>query len=299
MIFKTRSNIDDVLWNNCVANSINSLVYANTWYLDAVVENWGAYVWEERDVYTAVFPIPNGSKFGVKYVYPPFFIQQLGVFSVNDDIPELTKEALSKLNKDVKFTELNLNWKSEIGDQKTNVVLSLNKPYNDLLSEFSTNHKRNIKKAQKKKYKYNSDIAVQTIVDNFRNDKGVEIVTLEDNDYKNFINLCLIAKKKEVLVTRGVFKGEVLITGAVFMKFGKRLVFLFSGNSNEGKTSGGLFNLLNLVIEEFAGSELILDFEGSTNEGLARFYKGFGGEEECYYFYKQNNLSTVLKWLKK
>ncbi len=299
MIFKSRSNINDELWDNCVANSINSLVYANTWYLDAIVENWDAYVWEEEGVYTAVFPIPNRSKFGLKYVYPPFFIQQLGLFSINDNIEDYTKVALAQLELDFKFTELSLNWKSKQGEIKTNVVLSLNKSYDDLLTGFSTNHKRNIKKAQKANHSYKSDIEVDSIVNNFRNDKGAEISTLKESDYKSFLKLCSIAKEKQTLITRGIFENDVLITGAVLMKFEKRLIFLFSGNSSEGKASGGLFNLLNLVIEEFAGSDLLLDFEGSMNEGLARFYKGFGGEEECYYFYKNNNLPTVLKWLKK
>ena len=119
MIFKSRSNINDVLWNKCIANSINSLVYANTWYLDAVTENWDAYVWETEFEYTAVFPIPNKSKLGLKYVYPPFFIQQLGLFSTDDNIEEYTRLVLAQIEIDFKFTELNLNWKSNFGQVKT------------------------------------------------------------------------------------------------------------------------------------------------------------------------------------
>jgi hypothetical protein len=299
MIFKSRANINEELWNNCIANSINSLVYANTWYLDAIVENWDAYVWEKNGAYLAVFPIPNRNKFGVKYIYPPFFIQQLGLFSINDNIEVLAKEAIDQLEIDFKFTEINLNWRNNQGDKKVNVVLSLSKDYKDLLLGFSNNHKRNIKKSEKYNYDYKSNVKVKSIVRNFRNDRGADISTLKDKDYLDFINLCDIAEEKGVLETRGVFENEVLITGAVFMKYGNRLIFLFSGNSKEGKTSGGLFNLLNLVIKEYADFDLLLDFEGSTNEGLERFYKGFGGVEECYYFYKKNNLPKVLKWLKK
>ncbi len=299
MIFKSRSNINDVLWNKCIANSINSLVYANTWYLDAVTENWDAYVWETEFEYTAVFPIPNKSKLGLKYVYPPFFIQQLGLFSTDDNIEEYTRLVLTQIEIDFKFTELNLNWKSNFGQVKTNIILSLDKHYIELLAGFSNNHKRNLKKAQKKPFTYNSNINVASIISNFRNNKGAEVLTLNSHDYQNLINLCSIADHEKVLVTRGLFNENGLITGAVFMKYGKRLVFLFSGNSPEGKASGGLFNLLNLVIKEFSGSDMILDFEGSNNKGLARFYKGFGGEEENYYFFKKNNLPKVLKWFKK
>ena len=299
MILKSRSNINDLLWDNCIANSINSLVYANTWYLDAMAETWDAYIWGDEFVYRAVFPIPNKSKFGLKYIYPPFFIQQLGLFSLDDNIEEYTKLVLAQLEIDFKFIELNLNWKSNFGDRKTNIILSLNKSYDFLLSGFSNNHKRNLKKAQKNIFNYKAAVKVDLIVHTFRNNRGADISTLETSDYQRFINLCSVADSKKLLITRGLFNNDILITGAVFMKFGKRLIFLFSGNSPEGKASGGLFNLLNLVIKEFADSDMLLDFEGSTNKGLARFYKGFGGDEECYYFYKKNNLPKVLKWLKK
>ena len=129
-----------------------------------------------------------------------------------------------------------------------NVILSLNKSYDFLFSGFSNNHKRNLKKAQKTLFNYKSDVKVDSIVHTFRNNKGADILTLETNDYKRFINLCLVADSKQLLITRGLYSNDILITGAVFMKFGKRLIFLFSGNSPEGKASGGLFNLLNLVI---------------------------------------------------
>ena len=72
MIFKSRAHINDELWNSCIANAVNSLVYGTTWYLDAIIKNWDAFIWEEDGRYMAVFPIPNRSKLGVKYVYPPF-----------------------------------------------------------------------------------------------------------------------------------------------------------------------------------------------------------------------------------
>tara|TARA_B100000795_G_scaffold268890_1_gene256807 strand:+ start:3683 stop:4582 length:900 start_codon:yes stop_codon:yes gene_type:complete len=299
MIFKSRSNINDKLWNNCIASAINSLVYATTWYLDALIESWDAFVWEKEGIYIAVFPIPNRSRFGINYVYPPFFIQQLGVFSTVGNIENYTEEVLFLLEDKYNFIELNLNWKSGKGEERTNLILKLNKSFDQLKQNFSSNHKRNIKKSKKHNFIYRANIEVAHIIKNFRIDKGAEISIFREQDYHNFLNLCEVARNQSLLITRGLFEGDKLISGAVFIKFGNRLIFLFSGNSDKGKVSGGLFNLLNLVIEEFSGSNLILDFEGSSDEGLKRFYAGFGGNEENYFFYKKNNLPKVVKWLKK
>lgn len=73
---------------------------------------------------------------------------------------------------------------------------------------------------------------------------------------------------------------------------------MFSGNSQRGKDVGALFFLLNSVVKKYAKSGFMLDFEGSQNEGLQRFYKGFGATEENYRFYKVNNLPSILKRFK-
>ncbi len=83
------------------------------------------------------------------------------------------------------------------------------------------------------------------------------------------------------------------------MKFKSRIIFLFSGNSKQGKDSGALFFLLDAVIKMYAKSGFVLDLEGSQNEGLNRFYTGFGALEENYRFLKVNNLPRPIKRFKK
>jgi hypothetical protein len=57
--------------------------------------------------------------------------------------------------------------------------------------------------------------------------------------------------------------------------------------------------LFHQIISEFAGTPLILDFEGSDLPGVARFYQKFGAQNQPYFFFKSNRLPTGIKWLKK
>ncbi len=45
--------------------------------------------------------------------------------------------------------------------------------------------------------------------------------------------------------------------------------------------------------------DLILDFEGSSIPGLARFYKGFGANPSNFFLLKYNNLPFPFKYFKK
>ena len=72
------------------------------------------------------------------------------------------------------------------------------------------------------------------------------------------------------------------------MKYHDRLTFLFSGNSEAGKSCQAMTFLLDQVIREFAGRMGVLDFEGSDDDNLARFYLGFGSIEKKYPSYTKN-----------
>ncbi len=84
-------NIDKKKWDNCIAHANNSLIYAYSYYLDAMSENWNALVMND---YEAVMPLTWAKKFGFRYLRQPVFTQQLGIFgniSFEKNITELFK----------------------------------------------------------------------------------------------------------------------------------------------------------------------------------------------------------------
>jgi hypothetical protein len=52
------------------------------------------------------------------------------------------------------------------------------------------------------------------------------------------------------------------------------------------------------IIFLFAEHRMVLDFEGSEIEGIARFFKSFGAEKRNYYRYKRNRLPWLLRIFK-
>ena len=56
--------------------------------------------------------------------------------------------------------------------------------------------------------------------------------------------------------------------------------------------------LIDRLIHEFAGTGLILDFEGSDVEGISHFYRNFGGVDQPYFFMKYNELPYFIKKIK-
>lgn len=287
IIYVKRSNIDIDKYNNCIANSSQCRVYAYSWYLDVVADNWGALILGD---YQAVMPLPWKKKYMLKYVSQPYFCQQLGVFSLN----KLTEEMMSLIAKSIpkSFVKINLQFNSFSNINslklipKENYILNLNKEYNLLKKQFSKGRKHAIKVSEKLELRI-TEIHIKEIFEVTKKYYSKELFIekqfqILSDLYLNFSN------KIKVL---GVFNahGE-LLGGAFFLLDDFRITYLYSSFTDKGKKAQASSALINFVIQSYANQNLILDFEGSIIYGIASFYRSFGAKKEDYYAYKRKGL---------
>ncbi len=290
-------------WDDCINKSFNGNVYALSWYLDIVHPNWNALIENE---YERVMPLTNSKKFGLYYMFQPFFVQQLGVFSTSqlsqanvdrfiEAIPQqylLTQYRLNSYNK--------VNYDSDIIAKHRNVELDLIYDYQYLYNNYNSNTKRNLAKAEAAGLSITNNINPEIIISLFRNNRGKDVKHWKDKEYNRLLELINTAISQECCFTLGVNDlDNNTIAGAVFMHSHDRIIFLFSGSDEAHKDKHALTMLLDNVIREFSETQYTLDFEGSDNDGLARFYKGFGGAEVFYPEVKYNNLKGILKFIYK
>ena len=87
----SHSKLNKVKWDKCISNSFNERIYAYSWYLDIISENWNAIIYKN---YKAVFPVIFKNRILFKKYYQPFFAQQLGLF-INSEIHDTEKLKLT------------------------------------------------------------------------------------------------------------------------------------------------------------------------------------------------------------
>ena len=92
--FVKRAALDVEKYDSCIENSIQSRIYAFSWYLDIVADHWDVLVLND---YEAVMPLPWKQKFGLKYITQPYFCQQLGIFSVEKISKEIQLQFIKKI----------------------------------------------------------------------------------------------------------------------------------------------------------------------------------------------------------
>jgi len=302
--FLEHSEIDKTAWDLCIQSSVESSVYAQSWYLDIVSPGWNALV---KDSYTSVFPLTQRKKWGIKYLFQPAFTQQLGMFSTEKKDDRLLSAFLLAIPESYKLIEIQINGGNtgsyipssfEVKEKITH-HLNLEQPFEELKKNFSENTKRNIKLFDKSSYKINNDGDPGELVQLFKENRGKHINQLGKNDYAMFLEICHVAGQRNLIKCMQVRNSEnKLSAGAIFIKTHSGYILLFTGLSEEGKSSGAMSAILAQFISDQSGSQGVLDFEGSMDPGVARFYKSFGSHEIVYLQIRKNRLPLPLRWLK-
>lgn len=288
-------------WDECIQNSPNGLIYAHSWYLDIVCPGWEALV---EDNYDSVLPLPMAKKYGYTYSYQPPFTQQLGLFSIHE-IPEgKTADFISAIPSHYRYIEMHLNEKNQFSSpsfaiqERVTYLLDMNRSYAEIAGAYSSQTKRNLKKAL---------VSAHTIIQSARPLRTVKLFK-DNRGLQHELPVAfyaVIEQLVEMLTYRGlIYSGGVnnreneMCAGAFFVKSKNRDIFLFSGADKNAYDSHAMTLLINNYIEEHAGSPVILDFEGSMDTDLARFYSGFGSVKKTYLMIRRNTLPAPAKWLK-
>ncbi len=295
-------DIDFEKWDECINRSVNGIFYAYSWYLNICSASWDAIV---HDDYRAVMPLPVSEKFGIKYVYQPFFIQQLGVFSTHRLTEDITTAFLNAVPPGIRYAYFNLNTYNRLSAEHPFVAgrgitheLDLIQEYGQLYKNYSTNLKRNIKKAKKSNFFITTHARPDDIISAFRNHNDRYRVAYRDNDYERLKHLIYSGMHKGMVEIKAAYTGNnSFCAGIVFYISHRKAVWLFSGATPEARQKGVMGMLVDDFIHDHAGKELVLDFEGSVNPNLSRFYRAFGSEECVFLQIRINKMPLGFKRL--
>ena len=280
------TEVDTKRWDDCISRSLNRRVYAYSWYLDLVCPGWDALV---EDDYTDVFPLTHNRKMGIRYLFQPYFTQQLGLFSAERISGDKLGNFLHAIPPTFRFAEIQLNDQNQVatgeGILKTRVnhELSIACSYEELSGKFSQNTRRNIRKAKELKVTTSCNVSQDELISLFRANFGDREGKLQQGHYDTMKSLIVYGLEHGMGHLEGAFdKDGVLCSAAFFLFDGDHAYFLFAASGKQARENGAMFLLIDRFLKENAGNYQLLDFEGGNDANLGRFYKSFGADEVPY-----------------
>jgi len=293
--FLCNKEINRIKWDDCIQSSVNSKIYAFSWYLDIVSDTWDCLVYGNYDL---VFPIVVKKNILFNKITHPLFCQQLGPFSSSSSLlkdPKIYADIITFLDKNYKNFEFAINhdcaqmFKARIESKHANIKyvdrinleLNLSKDYRVIFNNYSNNTKRHLKKNQD----CNFSIRLMNDLDTFMNilkqyvgDKA----NLKSNHYSVIRDLISISLDQGLGYLSALYnhKKEVLAISFI-LTHQNRDILLFNASTKLIE-----FNAMTVLVDDYIQKEClknkVLDFEGSNIPGVKRFYKGFGALERNY-----------------
>lgn len=301
LMYVPHKEIDKPLWDAAITNAHNGLIYAQSQMLDAMSPGWDALVLGN---YEYVMPLTWRKKWGFKYLCQPPFCQQLGIFSEKPLAKQTAMDFLAEALNRFRFAEIYLNHAMPFQEslpKHNNFLLWLNKPYTTLKANYKSDLVKNLTRASRFEMSYTDFADIQKAIDLYKEYYGNRL-GYNPNDYSSLSLLCKHWHTTGRCFARAVYLQEKnlkeLLAVGLFLKDDNRMYNIASTTLPNGRTLEANPYLFNRLIEEFANQALWLDFEGSDLPGVARFYQKFNPENQPYFFWRNNNLPRLVKWLK-
>ncbi|MGN6605123.1 MAG: hypothetical protein ACTHK8_21885 [Ginsengibacter sp.] len=295
-----QGKIDKSKWDNCIKNSANGLIYAYSFYLDAMSENWDALVAND---YEFVMPLTWKRKYGIYYLYQPPFTASLGVFG-NNISKEIEKNFLENIPQKFRYWDFYLNRQNLFSIpefpmyERSNFILRLSSDYESIKSKYASSTSRNIKRSITFGNEIRKGIPIADVIE-LSKEQARNFSTIDEKTYLNFSKIFNFLKEKNLAITYGVYSPQKkLVASCAYFFSHNRAYYILVGNHPDGKTSGASHIMIDAFIQDYADKNLILDFEGSNIPSLAFFYKSFGSELEKYPGIRKNKLKGIARLLK-
>lgn len=292
----TRKKLDVEKYNACVTASLQSNVFALSWYLDSVCKQWDAFVLND---YEAVMPIPWRKKAFVKYVRMPFFTLELGVFSkeIEDE-----NEFLIELFDDFKYVNLNVTLQNHFSMfhenklEKVRQFISLNTDYSSISNKYKRNRKKELVKSTKEDYTEHWSYLPQEVLELFENHTKKRVKKLKKNKRVVLLKLMKeVCSKKRGEVLSIYDKNNKLISFGFFVKDNDRVVMLFSSIDLKKRQNASDTFLIDKAVYKYQPHFKSIIFGDVEKKAIKKYLLSFNTEEEKYFHIKQNKLPKFIK----
>lgn len=301
-----RDEIDTRKWNRIINESEGGLLYALTDYLDGVCSSWKALILGDYEI---IMPLPVKKKWCIEYLYQPLGLSQGGLFSKAPVSKEIELQFLNKIFKEFRYGTISLNENFSLTAveqgaliEHDNYVLSLKDNYSIIYDNYNADGKKNLRRAAKFQQTLSRNASVQEIVELYLKqygDRGNNSrMKKEFSQFSKLLNY-LVDQGNALLFCVRETDTNQLLSGAIIGFFKNRLYYLLGAPSPKGLEYKSTHFLIDGIVQQYAGTDFIFDFEGSKIPSVATFYKKFGPKNYPFKEFHFNRLPYPMKLLKK
>lgn len=283
-------------------------VFVQPWWLDSVCADWDVAIAKKGEHVTGVWPYALDKKIGVSIMRNPKLTPYLGpVVLYPDDIKESNEdgyehETISELIKQLpeakvwhlaltpglKQAGLFKHNKLQLAVQQT-FLLPLQDDEATLLANMKDTTRRNIRQAEK-------EVVITNMPEHLPDLYNFQKNTLESKGITQAYTLADMQRLMAACLANGsaalwVAKAGSEIQAIVWQVWDEQRSYYLMGGQNHATNNYRAMTALlwHMIKDAKKRGNDTFDFEGSMDEGVERFFRGFGGTRELYIVLQRND----------
>lgn len=286
-------------WDNCINKAINGNIFAYSWYLNILNNNWEALVLGD---YLYVMPLLRKTKFNKTIYYQSKLANNLGVFSsqlLSENIVRQFIESIPHQNAliYISLNSFNKLRSNNIQNLKTH-ELDLIQSHKKIAEKYSNQFQQDLQTARKANLSLIQGLLPNDLI-HFsisRNVKSNPKLTL--NEFQKLRMITASCMRYGLCETYCVYTAQNnLCASALFIKSKLKIYILYAAISNIGINNKAFHLLIDKYIEVHSEKNLTLNLDKLITKNKIDFFSGVGAHEYKSQQYYSNKLSLIYKSL--
>jgi hypothetical protein len=308
-ILLSRPEVDTTRWNLAVNQSLQQVVYAYSWYLDVVCDDWVAIVWPSAHAYEVILPLPVQRKYGVSVVQQPLFCQFLG-FYYSSSLPEhLMCEFFSVLNRAFSYISAYRFHPQNFTPQLRSCAerhrltietlythrLPLTETFESVSAAYTRDRKANLKRSRRYGWGIAASEDIVPLIALFKQNHAQQISGGVDPMAYEMLHEIYEKCRRHAQAELWYASLDQIHAGILVVRSGAYSIYLFNAADEVGRRGQARSLLLNRYFEKKSGSQIVFDFESPSLNGIVSFYKSFNAQEVPFLSVGRNALPFPIR----
>ncbi len=300
-------SISATSWDEFIYNSPQGSPFLLHEWMSCVFMNWQYLEVGDGNRILARMPLSPARKWFWHYAFQPLFCQHWGVVFAKDLSPTEMQACIALLRPELekRFSLITFYFSPYYPDtaffqgkewQITPRITHLSVLGSSPEQSFSPSAVRQYKKAEKAGYRILEEWSIKSVELILKKNPGI----MNPKQLDLFLKLYALVQEKQLgfsLMAHSPL-GEIVAMG-IFVTYQERVYYLAGAVLPEQRNSGVMTQLMRTAMNRaYKQGKTILDFEGSMNPGIAKFFKGLGGQEKNYICISYNRMPFSKLWKK-
>lgn len=289
--FLKNSEINFIRWDNCINNATNGNVFAFSWYLNIICDDWHALISGD---YEYVMPLLIKTKHKQNLVYSSDIKALLGVFSkklITKNIIDLFIQKIPNYFQKISYSVNKFNGQISNSLRTTTYDLDLIQPYTNIRRKYSDSFQAKLHVAADKNISSVKGLMPNDLIQSSQKGGFISTPSLSNNNLTRLRKIIAHGIRYNQAEVHGVYtKHNVLNAAVLFLKSKYKVYVLFSMINKQELNSYPIHYVIDKFIETHAEKNLTLNLDNLVLINDKDFYTGIGAQENYYNKIIQNKL---------